>query len=314
MRAASLAALGLSALLAIGAAAWAPGVSPIAAMVVVAVCGVLVLVHAFVGAPDPPSRAYTDATARVLALETEGARIYREHAGVLAPALAAQKEHDQLLDGLAHELKTPLNSIRGFADVLLEEIDGPLSPEIREEVVLIRDAGLYLHTLVDEVLDVASGRRSEPDAMSPVDLAPILRDVARMLLPRAMDKGLELRVDAEQAVRKPRADARRVRQIVTNLALNAVKYTKRGHVVLALGERSGDVLVSVDDTGPGIAEVDRDRIFTAWERAGEHGPDGHGLGLAISKELATGIGCTIELESEVGRGSRFTLVFPAGVT
>jgi signal transduction histidine kinase len=105
-------------------------------------------------------------------------------------------------------------------------------------------------------------------------------------------------------------DARRVRQILLNLVANAVKFTEKGAVGVTVAARGSEIRVEVRDTGPGIAPEDHARIFTAWERVAHNGQDGHGLGLAIASDLASQMGARIELESELGKGARFTLVLP----
>lgn len=257
-----------------------------------------------------PSAAELDRVApAVLRLEEASARALAEHAAARMPALDVRRRHDELLRALAHELKTPLNSIRGFAEVLESELDGPLPADAREEVALIKDAGEYLHSLVDEVLDVAAGRAVRAAALSPVDLGALVRDVARLVEPRASAKGLEVRTTGTAAAPTIRVDARRVRQILVNLGGNAVKYTSTGFVAFDVSTTADEVVVSVADSGPGIAAADRERIFSAWERAAG-AAEGHGLGLAIARELASSIDARIELETELGRGSTFRLHLP----
>ncbi len=310
------AALALAALvLALGALAW-PGVSPTGALVLAAAMGLAAALR-----HERALGAATAETARVEravgAIEAAALRATTEArvGAPAAPGIGGARErrsaHDELLGALAHELRTPLNSIRGFAEVLESEIDGPLPEGAREEVELIRGAGEDLEALVAEVLDLAAGRAPDPRTAVLADLGALVRDVARTLEPRAAGKGLELEVRGALSAPSVRADGRRVRQILLNLGGNAVKYTSRGRVAIEVTTRGDRLAVAVRDTGPGIEPGARERIFSAWERVSE-AEEGHGLGLAIARELATSMGARIEVESEVGAGSTFWLVLARG--
>ncbi|AKF10077.1 sensor histidine kinase [Sandaracinus amylolyticus] len=226
----------------------------------------------------------------------------------------AQRSKEEFLAAVSHELRTPLNSIQGFAEVLLSEIEGPLSPSQREDVEAIHTAGAYLKELVDEVLDSSSRRTPIASRLELVDLAALVREVARLVEVQRRDKPITIEVDIAPDLARVPADARRIRQILLNLGANAVKFTKKGHVRFrAEGGATREVRLAVEDTGPGIAREDLDRIFRTFERVDTNRgrTEGWGLGLAIAREMAQWHGGRIEVQSTVGRGSTFTLVLPA---
>lgn len=227
---------------------------------------------------------------------------------------SAARERQEFVAAVSHELRTPLNSILGFAQVLLSEIEGPLSPSQREDVDAIRAAGVYLKDLVDEVLDSSVTSSEAAAELELLDVAPIVREVARFLGgQQRRDRMLQLDVDIAPDVPPILADARKIRQILLNLAGNAVKFTRSGTVRLRAYRAADNTLrVAVEDTGPGIAKSDLSRIFRAFERVHteEGQSEGWGLGLAIARDMAEWHGGRIDVATEIGRGSTFTLILP----
>lgn len=225
----------------------------------------------------------------------------------------AARERQEFVAAVSHELRTPLNSILGFAQVLLSEIEGPLSPSQREDVDAIRAAGVYLKDLVDEVLDSSVTPSETAAQLEPLDIAPIVREVARLLgAQKRRDPMLQLDIDIAPDVPPILADARKIRQILLNLAGNAVKFTRSGSVRLRAYRTADSLRVAVEDTGPGIATSDLSRIFRAFERVQteEGQSEGWGLGLAIARDMAEWHGGRIDVATEIGRGSTFTLILP----
>lgn len=214
---------------------------------------------------------------------------------------------------VAHELRTPLNGILGFAQLLA---DKPLFAEDREEVQTILSSAEAMERILNDVLDFAcmeaGALKIEP---APFTLEPLMRDVHRMLSLQAEQKNilLELRVDGDVPSELV-GDAGRLRQIVTNLAGNALKFTDRGRVVIHVSNTSAppscgsDIRLKflVEDTGIGIAPEKLESIFQPFRRAcgSQHRP-GNGLGLAISKRLVDLMGGAFYVESKLGAGSKF---------
>lgn len=214
---------------------------------------------------------------------------------------------------LSHEIRTPLNSILGFTELLLAR-SAALGEEDRRALEEVHTAGRHLLALVNDVLDLA---RMEAGKLAlrrdEVSLEAIVQEVLQVLRPQAERKGIEVLSSVPTDV-TVHADPSRLRQILINLVGNAVKFTDTGSVTVR-GDCEGDrVRVEVVDTGPGIAEVDRGRLFCAFSQLdGSVGRrDGSGLGLAIARELVRAHGGDIGVESETGSGSVFWFTLPAG--
>ena len=232
-------------------------------------------------------------------------------------AEAANRAKSAFLANMSHELRTPLNAILGFSSLLRES---GVSGEQREQVEIINRSGEHLLTLIDDVLDVAkieAGKQSL--AIAPCDLISLVNDVVEMMRVRAHAKNLELVWEQPPDYpRYVRADAPKLRQVLINLLGNAVKFTDEGTVTLrssALAADDGGLRLrfEVEDTGAGIAVEDQTRIFEPFVQASQHGiQKGTGLGLTITRRFVEMMGGTIGLESDPGRGSRFTCRSPGG--
>ncbi|MGE0322941.1 MAG: sensor histidine kinase [Polyangiaceae bacterium] len=230
----------------------------------------------------------------------------------LATAQAHDRDRSAFLAALSHELRTPLNAVLGFADVLLAEVDGPLSEEARENLEIVRKSGDHLRALIDDILDL-SGLESGEFQLSRgnVDLYGVAAQVVREARATLGGKRIELQLLGSTSV--VWADERRVRQIIGNLVGNAVKFTREGFVEVSVASHGSTSHVAVKDTGPGIAAEMQSAIFEEFQQAGDlHARRaGSGLGLAITRRLVAMHGGQIELESRLGEGSRFTVTLPA---
>jgi signal transduction histidine kinase len=221
------------------------------------------------------------------------------------------RERSAFLAALSHELRTPLNAILGFADVLLAEVDGPLSADARESLSVIRGSGEHLRALIDDILDLSALESGELRLSSrAVDVLPIAQEVVREAGIAARDKGLTLELVGKPAVAY--ADPRRVRQIIGNVVGNAIKFTSKGGVTVRVDPRDGGVSIAIADTGPGIAPKDHEAIFREFFQTGDVRRQrvGTGLGLAITRRLVQMHRGFIDLKSQLGRGSLFTIVLP----
>jgi PAS domain S-box-containing protein len=235
---------------------------------------------------------------------------------------AAQAKSD-FLANMSHEIRTPMNGVLGFAELMLQ---GDLAPEQRRFAELIVQSGRSMMMLLNDVLDLSkieSGQFAIDRA--PLDLVASLEECAALHRPAAMRKNLSLTLCSEaiedsdgRPVPRKRpwvlTDGLRLRQIVLNLLANAVKFTPAGAITVRYRVSQGEVRVSVEDTGIGI---DPERIATIFQpfTQGESDTDrrygGTGLGLSISRQLAGLLGGRIEVDSQPGAGSRFTLILPA---
>ncbi len=229
----------------------------------------------------------------------------------LKGALEFDRDRSAFLSALSHELRTPLNAILGFADVLLAEVDGPLSDEARDNLTVLRRSADHLRALIDDILDLSALESGELKLdTGALDIFVIAAEVAREARVNAQDKPLEVFLSGRPAIAW--ADPRRVRQILSNLVGNAVKFTREGRVEIHVDLDGDFVVVSVSDTGPGIPPEQRAAIFEEyWQApASRQSRTGAGLGLAITRRLVRMHGGSISVESETGQGSRFTVRLP----
>lgn len=232
------------------------------------------------------------------------------------------KANQDNVSQLAHELKNPLNSIIGYSELILRS--SSKNPEVQDTVPhlehierVVRN-GRQLLRLINDTLEIS---RYEAGKMhlNPVatDVRSLIDDVFKMLEPLANTKELELRVDCDRAPKEVVTDSLRLQQIVTNLLSNAIRYTESGTVRLTceiLSDKQWSIAVT--DTGIGIAPEDHLRIFEPFFRAGNSDtpvPDSTGLGLAIVSQLVKLMQGKIELVSQVGAGSTFTIILPLEV-
>ncbi|MEX2129342.1 MAG: ATP-binding protein [Xanthobacteraceae bacterium] len=222
-------------------------------------------------------------------------------------AEAASRAKSRFLAVVSHEVRTPLNGILGMADLLL---DTSLSPEQQTYARAVKTSGDALLGLIEEVLDFSKIEAGRLDLESmPFDLHELVTDVVELIAPRAQAKGIEIAAEiGDNVPRRAAGDAARLRQVLLNLAGNAVKFTDLGGVSVVV-ERAADgcVRFEVSDTGPGIEPQARERIFREFEQgdgtlARRHG--GTGLGLAIAARILERMGGEITLDSN-GAGSRF---------
>jgi signal transduction histidine kinase len=248
------------------------------------------------------------------------------------------KELDRLksnfLATVSHELRTPLTSIIGYSEMLVEGLAGQLSAEQRDFVQTIRDKGDQLLSLIKGLLDLS---KLESGTMSlrknNVDVAALVRDVASTMTPTARKKEVELALEVEKGLPQIWADAERLRQVLLNLTENAIKFTPvsgavrltarltgmdaqsggdAGGMVL-LGARRTGVELRVADTGIGIPESERNRVFDAFyqvDSSSTREAGGTGLGLSIVKRLVDGHDGNVRIESNQPRGTVFVVTIP----
>lgn len=244
-------------------------------------------------------------------IEDEIEAVHAERAHVLLRAKTAGRFREEFVAAVRHELKTPLNAILGFADVLLQEVDGPLNEMQREDVDAIRSAGVYLRELVEAVLSEWRPRRA-PLPMSHVDVRALLYKVVRILEGQLRGRRIELRVELPEPVRGPLADERRLQQVLINLGTNALRATEGGHVTFSAHDEDEHVRFTVRDTGSGIDPDALPTLFQPFER-GDESEDGAGLGLALARDMVEWHGGHIEVETETGVGTAFHVMIPKAV-
>ena len=237
----------------------------------------------------------------------EALRIAREE------AIAANLAKTEFLSRTSHELRTPMNAILGFGQLL--EIDaGEFDPHHRTAIEQIAKAGRHLLSLINDLLDISSIEAGSTELqIRSTGIADLLDEVYQLAAPIVAEADLEFRLDRPAAGLTAWADRRRVVQVMLNLVANAAKYARTGSFVrLACAAEDGEVRIMVEDDGPGINPADVPRLFTAFDRLGQQDRariEGTGLGLALSKSLVESMGGAIGYQP-LTRGARFWFSLP----
>ena len=241
----------------------------------------------------------------------------RELLTINAELERASRLKSEFLANMSHELRTPLNAVNGFSELLLEELQGPLTPKQRRYVDNILTSGRHLLHLINDILDLSkieAGRLEVRD--EEFAFRPVVDSAVSVIQPLAQKKGLEIAVEISPEVDRVRLDPGKTRQVLYNLMSNAVKFTETGRItVSARLTEPGWMELVVADTGIGIKPEDQLRIFREFEQVdGSYTRryEGTGLGLALTKKFVEMQGGTIRVLSEVGRGSRFVIQLPIG--
>ena len=215
---------------------------------------------------------------------------------------------------MSHQLRTPLTAIIGFCEMLAQGMDGELNREQAQDITEIHKSGLVLLELVNDILDLSKIEAGKVEiVVQEVDLRSVVDQVIASMHHIAETKALKLTSDLSSEVRKVKGDPVRVREILTNLVSNAIKFTPAGSVAI-LGMPVGAMAeISVLDTGIGIEPAAHQRIFEEFRQASDkisRTYGGTGLGLSIARKLVELQGGQIGLESEPGKGSRFWFTLP----
>ncbi|WP_435871340.1 sensor histidine kinase [Micromonospora echinaurantiaca] len=240
--------------------------------------------------------------------------LYAELDEKSAQLRAASESKSRFLANVSHELRAPVTAIMGLGRLLADSASDPLTAEQARQVGLIRSSAADLLALVNELLDLAKAEsgRIEPD-WTEVDLRPVFGQLRGTLRALATRPDVELVVEEPPTPATLRTDEVLLSQVLRNLLHNGLKFTERGEVRLRAGRQGDRWLLSISDTGPGIAEELHERIFEEFYQVpGATRVGGTGLGLPYARRLVTLLGGTLELASEPGRGSTFTVTLPVG--
>lgn len=239
--------------------------------------------------------------------------VNRQLKAVSDTAIAASKAKSQFLAQMSHEIRTPINAVLGMNEMILRESN---DKDILDYAANIQSAGRTLLTLINSILDFSKIEDGKMEIM-PVryETVALINDLVNMISEKVRKKGLELKIDIEPLLPKTLyGDDVRLRQIITNILTNAVKYTHEGSVTLTMCGQTIDVdtfelQVIVSDTGIGIREEDMDKLFQSFQRLDEErnrNIEGTGLGIAIVQKLLTMMDSRLEVESVYGKGSKFS--------
>jgi signal transduction histidine kinase len=221
----------------------------------------------------------------------------------------ASRAKSEFLASMSHELRTPLTAIIGFSDLLDSEVGGTLSALHKQHVQRIKSGAWHLVGIIDEILTFSRLEAGRLDLLSEkIDVAALARETAAFLEPAARTKGLELHVQTPHAPVYLATDVMRLRQVLINLLGNAIKFTDKGWIQLALEQEPDRVIFYVRDSGPGIAPDHRERVFEPFrqvEQSTRRTKGGTGLGLSVSRKLARLMGGDLEIGKSNPQGSEF---------
>jgi len=254
----------------------------------------------------------TFAAQSVLAIQN--ARLFHEIEDKGRQLEVASKHKSQFLANMSHELRTPLNAILGYTELILDNIYGEAPEKMRSVLERVQINGKHLLGLINDVLDLSKIEAGQLTlSLSDYSLAELIQGVAVAVEPLAAQKNLALRTNIAPGLPVGHGDERRLAQVLLNLVGNAIKFTDAGEVAIEASHSDGAFRVAVRDSGPGIAAADQAKIFEEFQQVDDSSTrtkGGTGLGLAISKRIVEMHGGRILVDSELGKGSTFTVRLP----
>jgi signal transduction histidine kinase len=247
-------------------------------------------------------------------LAIQNARLFREIEAKSRELEEASRHKSQFLANMSHELRTPLNAILGYTELIVDQIYGEVPEKISEVLDRVQKSGRHLLGLINDVLDLSKIEAGQLTlGLSDYSFADVVHSVVSAVESLASEKQLQLTVDVAPELPLAQGDERRITQVLLNLVGNAIKFTEKGGVAVHVANSGREFVVSVADTGPGIAEADRQKIFEEFQQV-DSSPTrtkgGTGLGLAIAKRIVELHGGRIWVESTVGKGSTFYFSVP----
>ena len=277
--------------------------------------GALWVGRSFAGAFSEKQLALLKTFAEQAVIAIQNARLFREIREKSQQLEVANKHKSEFLANMSHELRTPLNAIIGFSEVLIERLFGDLNEKQADYLNDIHSSGKHLLTLINDILDLSKVEAGRMELeVSTFDLASAVSNAMTLVRERAQRHGIALGQQVDAKLDNITADERKFKQILLNLLSNAVKFTPDGGRIDVSAQREdGNAVISVHDTGIGIAHDDQATVFEEFRQVGRDytkKQEGTGLGLTLTKKFVELHGGRIWLESEPGRGSTFTFTIP----
>ena len=228
-------------------------------------------------------------------------------------AESADRLKSVFLATMSHELRTPLNSIIGFTGILLQGLAGELNDEQKKQLGMVQKSANHLLSLINDVLDLSKIEAGQLTIQSKTfDIIASIKKVVDIITPLASKKGLSISTDFDEKICELTGDERRLEQILINLLNNSVKFTERGEISIICKKDSSNIIITVKDTGIGIKPEDKELLFKPFLQLDSSiikKYEGTGLGLSITKKLVKMMNGEIFVESEIGKGSTFTVIF-----
>jgi signal transduction histidine kinase len=230
---------------------------------------------------------------------------------------SASQNKSRFLANMSHELRTPLNAILGYTELILDKVYGETPAKMREVLGRIERNGKHLLGLINDVLDLSKIEAGQLTlSLADYSMQEVVANVQSAVESLAQEKRIALRTDLQPNLPLAHGDPRKLTQVLLNLVGNAIKFTDHGEVAIKVVAANGSMTVSVRDTGPGIGETDRVKVFEEFKQAESsvaREKGGTGLGLTISKRIIDMHGGRIWVESVVGQGSTFAFTLPVRV-
>jgi signal transduction histidine kinase len=250
-------------------------------------------------------------------LAIQNARLFSE-IGEKGKQLEIASQHkSQFLANMSHELRTPLNAILGYTELILDNIYGDTPDKMRGVLERVASNGKHLLGLINDVLDLSKIEAGQFTlSLTDYSIKNVVQSVFSVVESLATAKQLALKTEVPPGLPSAHGDERRLTQVLLNLVGNAIKFTDKGEVAIGASVSDGSYTLSVHDTGPGIAEADRSKIFEEFQQADSSATKkkgGTGLGLSISKRIVEMHGGRIWIDSTVGQGSTFSFTVPLNV-